>query len=136
MNKTKIRCPKCMTVYTISDDQISILGRKAAKCIICDLRFYIEHKETLGSMEKDKSGITFLQSYFEKRSQTDRRRAFDRRREIKIEGLPSINFSHDIIPLFNGDGSGIVGHISPGRRQGADRRCGSDRRQASTGQNS
>jgi predicted Zn finger-like uncharacterized protein len=136
INKTKIRCPKCATVYAIDNSQTNIIGKKAAKCIICDSRFFVENQEVQKNSDQTRSGVTFLQSYFEKRGGLARRKVSDRRKDIDMEDLSLSEFTHDIIPIFNNEGKIIIGHISPGRRQGADRRRGIERRRYSTDQDS
>jgi len=129
MIKSKIRCPKCRTVYSIDSSQINIIGKKAARCIICDSRFFIENREDLKTSDNAQSGVSFLQSYFEKRCGIVRRKLYDRRTDIKCDDLSLSEFSNDIIPIFNSEGDAIIGHISPGRRQGLERRSGLERRQ-------
>jgi predicted Zn finger-like uncharacterized protein len=128
MNIPKICCPKCSTVYSIDDKQINIIGKKSARCLICGSRFIVEKREGLNKSDDSHSGVAFLQSYFEKRSGSARRKAIDRRKDV-IKEFPSLNeFPHDIIPIFSNEGNSIIGHISPGRRQRSDRRSGIDRR--------
>ena len=74
--------------------------------------------------------IIVLKGYFEKRSGIPRRRKLDRRREIEGDDiLLLMDFPNDIIPIFSNQGNRIIGHMSPGRRQGGDRRSGIERRQ-------
>lgn len=129
MNRPKIRCPKCNTVYAIDECHINIIGKKSAKCLMCGSRFFVENRQDPISSASSRGGVAFLQSYFEKRSGSTRRMAVDRRKDIFKEH-PSLNeFPNDIIPIFNSEGNSIIGHISPGRRQREDRRSGIERRQ-------
>jgi predicted Zn finger-like uncharacterized protein len=129
MNRPKIRCPKCSTVYSIDESQINIIGKKSAKCLMCGSRFFVENRQELMPSDASRSGVAFLQSYFEKRSGPTRREVIDRRRDVFKEH-PSLNeFPNDIIPIFSSEGNSIIGHISPGRRQREDRRSGIERRQ-------
>ncbi|MBN1626692.1 MAG: hypothetical protein JW944_09225 [Deltaproteobacteria bacterium] len=132
VNKSKIRCPKCGTVYSIESGQNDIAWRKSARCIVCESRFFVEYQASRGDSEEIQEGVVFLKTYFEKRGIVDRRRVNDRRKEIKSEYLTE--FQHDVIPIFNDRGNVIIGHISPGRRQKTDRRSGIDRRQYLVGQ--
>lgn len=127
INKSKIRCPKCGTIYSIESGQNDINWKKSARCIICESRFFIENQARPGDSENIQEGVVFLQTYFEKRGIIDRRRINNRRKDIKSEYLTE--FQHDVIPIFNDRGNVIIGHISPGRRQKTDRRSGIDRRQ-------
>ncbi len=128
MNRPKIRCPKCSTIYAIDECQISIIGKKSAKCLICGSRFFVENRQGPIPSAASRGGVAFLQSYFEKRSGSNRRMAVDRRKDIFKEH-PSLNeFPNDIIPIFSSEGDSIIGHISPGRRQREDRRSGIERR--------
>jgi predicted Zn finger-like uncharacterized protein len=128
MNRPKIRCPKCSTVYSVEGSQTSITGKKSARCLICGSRFFVESPDGLKNSDASQSGVTFLQSYFEKRSGSVRRTVADRRKDV-ISEFPSLKeFPNDIIPIFNSEGNSIIGHISPGRRQRADRRSGIERR--------
>lgn len=130
LNKSKILCPKCGTVYSIDNRKIKIIGKRATKCIICGSRFFIKKRESQDNSEKSLDGVTFLQSYFEKRGRIERRKESDRRKNIKMDEFCLNEFSHDIIPIFINEGKTIIGHISPGRRQGTDRRKGVERRQS------
>jgi predicted Zn finger-like uncharacterized protein len=128
-NRSKIRCPKCNTVYSIDDRQFNVTGKKSAKCLACGSRFFVENRECLKTSDAFQSGVAFLQSYFEKRCGSARRKVIDRRKDV-IKEFPSLNeFPHDIIPIFSSEGNSIIGHISPGRRERADRRSGTERRQ-------
>jgi predicted Zn finger-like uncharacterized protein len=128
MNRSKILCPKCNTVYSIDDSQFNVNGKKSAKCLICGSRFFVENREGLNNPDPIQGGVAFLQSYFEKRCGSTRRKGFDRRKDI-IKEFPSLNeFPNDIIPIISTEGNSIIGHISPGRRQRADRRSGTERR--------
>jgi len=128
INIPKIRCPKCGTVYSIEDRQTKIIGKKSARCLICGSRFFVEKSEGLNKSDDSHNGVAFLQSYFEKRSGSARRKSIDRRNDV-VKEFPSLNeFPHDIIPIFSSEGNSIIGHISPGRRQRADRRSGVERR--------
>jgi len=129
INKSKIRCPKCRTVYSINVAQSNINGKKSARCIICESRFFIENREDMISSDMCQNDVLFLQSYFEKRGSLATRRQKDRRKDIKFDTLSLSDFPHDIIPIFNSEGNALIGHISPGRRQGQDRRSGIERRQ-------
>jgi predicted Zn finger-like uncharacterized protein len=134
MNNSKTRCPKCRTVYSINEHQINIIGKKAAKCIICDARFLVEARVSLEKEETHGSAITFLQSYFEKRGGIVRRKSVNRRKDIEMGDLSLKSFPNDIIPIFSNDNNEIIGHISPGRRQGEERRRGLERRQSAMNQ--
>jgi len=127
LNKSKIRCPKCRTVYSIDDGLNGVVWKKSAKCVVCETRFFVENRESLRDSKNTGSGVAFLQTYFEKRGDVARRSVKDRRKALNEEYLTE--FEHDIIPIFNNHGNCIIGHISPGRRQKADRRSGIDRRQ-------
>lgn len=127
VNKSKIRCPKCRTVYSINHGQNGVIWKKSAKCSVCESRFFVENRGFLRDAEDAGSEVTFLQTYFEKRRGVATRRIKDRRKDVKEEYMTE--FEHDIIPIFNDQGSGIIGHISPGRRGNTDRRSGIDRRQ-------
>jgi predicted Zn finger-like uncharacterized protein len=132
MKRLKIRCPKCSTVYSIDQMQMRTIGKRAARCLICESRFFIENREEINRSNTSQSDVEFLQSYFEKRSDIPRRMLTDRRKDV-VKEIPSLNeFPHDIIPIFSSQGNGIIGHISPGRRQGADRRSGIERRSCLT----
>jgi hypothetical protein len=76
---------------------------------------------------EDPGTITFLQSFFEKRSGSDRRQNKDRRRKIDKQALPFPLPSKDVILLFNEENLPI-GYMSHGQRSGADRRNGKERR--------
>lgn len=127
VNKSKIRCPKCRTVYSIDDGQNDDTWKKSAKCAVCESRFIVENRGVLRHSEDTGPRVTFLKTYFEKRRGITERRISDRRKEVEEEYLNE--FEHDIIPIFNDQGSVIIGHISPGRRRNADRRSGIERRQ-------
>lgn len=134
VHRPKIRCPKCNTVYSIDEGQINIIGKRSAKCLICGSRFFVESRQDLIPSNASRSGVVFLQSYFEKRSGSIRRKVIDRRKDVFKEH-PSLNeFPNDIIPIFSSEGNSIIGHISPGRRQREDRRMGTERRQLLTAQ--
>jgi predicted Zn finger-like uncharacterized protein len=126
VSNAKIQCPECRKVYTLNKDLSDIAGKRNAKCSSCEKRFIVEFHpkghEAIG-------GISFLRSYFEKRSGSQRRAYSDRRKVEQAVYIASKNLPNDIIPLFNSDGDSIIGHISPGRRNGNDRRRGFDRRQ-------
>ena len=122
----KIVCPKCKTVYSIDVTKIGLNGRKSAKCIKCQSRFYIERREKSHKGNKQPSRITFLQSYFEKRNGVERRKRTDRRKKIK-KNLPFRTPFKDIIPFYNKEGL-PVGYTGPGRREREDRRSGIERR--------
>jgi hypothetical protein len=128
MNKEKIRCPKCEAIYSIKN-KTKLMRKKSATCVICNTFFFIANRGVDKTTKNVRSQVTFLKSYFEKRSGISRRNARERRKDIQKEYLSKGNFSYDIIPIFNNDGNEIIGHISPGRRLGKDRRKGIDRRQ-------
>jgi transcription elongation factor Elf1 len=128
INNAKIRCPKCSKVYSINQDKTNSAGKRTARCFACDTRFFVEFKECFNKAEDGLSGVTFLRSYFEKRTGLTRRNKLERRKEIQSYDLVLNSLPNDIIPIFNNDGNAIIGHISPGRREGRDRRSGLDRR--------
>lgn len=128
LNKSKILCPKCGTSYSIDDRKTKITGKTATRCIICGSRFFVEKPEGPENSDKSPDGITFLKSYFEKRNSIERRKESDRRKDIKVDDFCLDEFPHDIIPIFINEGKTIIGHISPGRREGMDRRKGVERR--------
>jgi len=129
MNRSKFHCPKCRTLYSIDDRRITVTGKKSATCLMCGSRFFVEKREDLKNSDASQSGVAFLQSYFEKRGGSARRKDVNRRKDV-IKEFPSLNeYPNDIIPIFSSEGNSIIGHISPGRRQSADRRSGIERRQ-------
>jgi len=123
----KVLCPKCKAVYSIYGPKIDFNNRKSAKCIKCKSRFFIEKREKSQKGDKNPSRITFLQSYFEKRKCVERRKGVNRRNEIEKDDLPYMIPPKDFIPIFNNEGHS-VGYISHGRREGGDRRTGTERR--------
>ncbi|MFC1534225.1 MJ0042-type zinc finger domain-containing protein [Thermodesulfobacteriota bacterium] len=123
----KVVCPQCKAVYSIDILKIGLNGRRFVKCVKCQSRFYIEKREKSHKGNKQPSRITFLQSFFEKRSAGDRRTRTDRRKRIKKEDLPLRTPFKDIIPLYNKEGL-PVGYTGPGRREIEDRRIGVERR--------
>lgn len=129
MNNAKIRCPNCGKVYSINHDKADNAGKMTAKCFACDNRFFVEFKECFNKVDDDLRGVTFLRSYFEKRTGLARRMKLDRRKEVQSYNFVLKSLPSDIIPIFSNDGNAVIGHISPGRREGRDRRSGIDRRQ-------
>jgi predicted Zn finger-like uncharacterized protein len=125
-NSAKIQCPECRRVYAVNKDPEDLAGKKTARCVPCDKRFIVEvHEE---NNDKGTGEVTFLRSYFEKRGGSQRRMPGNRRTVDPSHYLASKNLPNDVIPILNNKGDGIIGHISPGRRQGDDRRSGFDRR--------
>jgi hypothetical protein len=131
MNNAKIRCPSCGKVYSINHDKPNNTGKRTAKCFACDTRFIVEFKECFNKADDGQSGVTFLRSYFEKRTGLARRKKLDRRKAIQSHDFVLKSLPNDIIPIFSNDGNAVIGHISPGRREGRDRRSGLDRRESS-----
>jgi len=128
-SNTKIRCPECRKVYSIKNKGLSGLeGKRTAKCVVCNKKFFIEFRENSETGDRTLSEVTFLRSFFEKRDGRSRRKATDRRRVIDTDYASLKNLSYDVIPLFDPNGDAVIGHISPGRREGRDRRSGVDRR--------
>jgi|WetSurMetagenome_2_1015567.scaffolds.fasta_scaffold25837_2 predicted Zn finger-like uncharacterized protein len=126
VNNKKIQCPECRKIYTINKSQLDLAGKKTARCVACDKRFIVElHGEIYANPAGE---ITFLKSYFEKRNGSQRRKPSDRRQIDQAGYIASRNLPIDVIPILNAKGDDIIGHISPGRRQGSDRRSGFDRR--------
>ena len=124
----RISCPKCNTAYSVDSSKIKLNGRKkSAQCIKCGSRFYVQVRKTGQKGNKQSSNIYFLHSYFEKRDHFDRRKGNERRKKIRKEELSFIIPDKDLIPIFNDEGLS-VGCINNGRREGRDRRSGSDRR--------
>jgi|WetSurMetagenome_2_1015567.scaffolds.fasta_scaffold879810_1 hypothetical protein len=128
INNAKTRCPKCGKVYSINDGQAIRPGKRAARCNICDTRFFVDFREDLETADKNHGDVNFLKSYFEKRSTLSRRKEGDRRKGLYDPVLNA--FSNDKIPIFSNDGNALIGHISPGRRDRGDRRSCLDRRQS------
>jgi hypothetical protein len=124
----KIRCPECKKVYSINNGLTGLTGKRTAKCVVCDKKFFIEFRKSSETANRDSSEVTFLRSFFEKRDGRSRRKATDRRRIIKTDDVCLKSLSYDVIPIFDHNGDAIIGHISPGRREGRDRRSGIDRR--------
>jgi hypothetical protein len=125
MNTAKIQCPECRKVYAINKGVADLAGKKTARCVACDKRFIVEfHQE---NNEKWAGEVTFLRSYFEKRSGSQRRMPGNRRTVDQSHYIAFKNLPNDVIPILNGDA--IIGHISPGRRKSEDRRTGVERRQ-------
>lgn len=131
MSNTKIHCPECGKIYTINNGRPDHTGKRTARCVACDKKFIVEFFRCLEMPDRDSGEITFLRSYFEKRCGISRRKITDRRKAIQTDYAASKNLPNDVIPLFNGDD--IIGHISPGRREGGDRRQCVDRRQYFSG---
>lgn len=129
ISNSKIRCPECGKIYAINNGRPDYTGKRTARCVFCDKKFIVEFFRCVEKPDKDSGEITFLRSYFEKRCGGARRKIVDRRKVIQIDYAASTNLPNDVIPLFNTNGDAIIGHISPGRREGRDRRRGSDRRQ-------
>ena len=123
----KVVCPKCKTVYSTDVKKIDFKNKKTARCIKCRSLFYVQKKENVQNGVEELSGITFLQSYFEKRKGHDRRKSSDRRKKVKTGDLPFMAPSKDIIFILN-DEDLPIGYTNNGKRKGTDRRKGSDRR--------
>jgi predicted Zn finger-like uncharacterized protein len=119
--KVKVVCPKCKVVYSIDDTKIALTTKKYVKCLKCQSQFYIQKEEEPQKENKQSSRISFLHSYFEKRNGIDRREKVDRRNKMNTEELSFVIPPNDFIPFFNSEGLSI-GFISPGRREGEDRR--------------
>jgi predicted Zn finger-like uncharacterized protein len=126
VNCAKIQCPECLTVYDLKKGQPGLAGKRTARCTACDKRFVVEFH---GEDYQTAGGVSFLRSYFEKRNGGQRRVPVDRRRDEQVtDYIASKNLPNDVIPILNNKGDAIIGHISPGRRNGSDRRNGIERR--------
>lgn len=122
-----IVCPSCKKMYKVDNSKIPLNKRGTAKCARCNARFFVIKRSTVlfgGPQEEDNS---YILGYLEKRSGLDRRLLPDRRAEGKFESFPFWTPGSDFIPIIDKEGHPI-GYYSPGRRNGADRREGEDRR--------
>jgi predicted Zn finger-like uncharacterized protein len=126
-NKVSIVCPSCKKVYNVDNSRIPLNKRRTAKCSRCKASFFVIKRSTVlfaGPQEEDNS---YIRGYVEKRSGLDRRLWLDRRSEGKFESFPFRTPDRDFIPIIDKEGHPI-GYYSPGRRNGADRRGGEERR--------
>ena len=126
----RVRCPKCKSVYVVDGTKIDYKTRKAAKCSGCQAVFYVEIRQGHAKRDEKTSETTFLQSYFEKRNGRDRRQDKDRRTKIDTEELPFQLPAKDVILIYSEEGV-PMGYMSHGKRSGAERRTGRERRMSS-----
>ena len=123
----RIRCPECRTVYVVDGSEADYRTRKTAKCSVCQAVFYVELQQRRAKKDEKTGEIIFLQSFFEKRNGSDRRKNKDRRTKIDIEELPFLLPAKDVILIYSEDGV-PMGYMSHGQRSGVERRIGKERR--------
>jgi predicted Zn finger-like uncharacterized protein len=126
----RVRCPQCNAVYSVKGLKIDFKSKKPAKCTECQSLFFVEMPRRLAERDEDPRRTLFLQSFFEKRHDSDRRHNKDRRKKIDTQALPFPLPSKDVILLFNEENLPI-GYMSHGQRSGADRRNEKERRNRS-----
>ncbi|SPD74865.1 hypothetical protein PITCH_A350074 [uncultured Desulfobacterium sp.] len=125
-DKLSIVCPSCKKAYKVDDSKIPINKSGKARCGRCGSRFYVIKRAKIRSGPPEDVNL-YIKSYFEKRSGLERRQLANRRAAWKFEALPFWTPEHDFIPIIDKEGHPI-GYYSPGRRNGADRRTGEERR--------
>lgn len=123
----RIRCPECRTVYVAYGSEADYRTRKTARCSGCQAVFCVELRQGRAKRDEKTGETDFLQSFFEKRNGSDRRKNKDRRTKIDIDELPFLLPAKDVILIYSEDGVPI-GYMSHGQRSGVERRIGKERR--------
>ena len=123
----RIRCPECKTVYAVYGSEADYRTRKTARCSVCQAVFCVELRQGHPKIDEKTSEKAYLQSYFERRNGSDRRKNIDRRRKIHVEELPFLLPAKDVILSYSEEGV-PMGYMSHGQRSGAERRIGKERR--------